>query len=200
MSEHSETKSGAVAADTKAAPNADVREVVRQAIEEFVQVEHRKAEPAYKAELLEERKRRESLETRLNQLVEENRKARALAEEADRNSQIRSELQRMGVVKVDLAFRAVKDDIVRAEDGRLQGRGPEGRSLQEYLAGFVQENPELLPARIAGGSGAQAPARGAAKSEPGVELDKIKPGMSKEDLDRVRHEIARVAAQALRSA
>ena len=107
----------------------------------------------------EERKRRESLEGRLNQLVEENRKARAMADEADRNSQIRSELQRLGVAKLELAFRAVKDDIVRTEDGRLQARGPEGKTLQDFLAGFVQENPELLPARIAGGSGAQPPAR-----------------------------------------
>ena len=44
-----------------------------------------RAEPAYKAELQDERKRREALEARLNQLVEENRSARAAAEEADRN-------------------------------------------------------------------------------------------------------------------
>lgn len=200
MSEHNEPKSGEAAVETQSAPDANIRDVVRQAIEEFVRVEQRKAEPAYKAELHEERKRRESLEARLNLLVEENRKARAQAEEADRNSQIRSELQRMGVSKLDLAFRAVKDEIVRTEDGRLQARGPEGKSLQEYLSGFVQENPELLPARIAGGSGAQTPSRGAAKNEPGIELDKIKPGMSKEDLDRVRQEIARVASQAMRGA
>jgi hypothetical protein len=200
MSEHTEPISGALPAEAQSAPEVDVRDVVRQAIEEFVRGEHRKAEPAYKAELLEERKRRESLEARLNLLVEENRKARAMAEEADRNSQIRSELQRMGVAKLDLAFRAVKDEIVRAEDGRLQARGPESKSLQDYLSGFVQENPELLPARIAGGSGAHTPSRSAAKSEPGIELDKIKPGMSKEDLDKVRQEIARVAAQAFRGA
>ena len=68
-----------------------IRDVVRQTIQEFVQAEQSKAEPAYKAELQEERKRRESLEGRLNQLVEENRKARAMADEADRNSQIRTE-------------------------------------------------------------------------------------------------------------
>ncbi len=178
----------------------DVRDVVRQAIEEFVHAEQRKAEPAYKAELQDERKRRESLETRVNQLVEENRKARALAEEAERASQIRSELQRLGVAKLDLAFRAVKDDIVRVENGNLQARGAEGKSLREYLAGFVQENPELLPARIAGGSGAQTPSRSTGHSTPAVELDKIKPGMSKEDFERVRQEISRLATQALRGA
>ncbi len=178
----------------------DVRDVVRQAIQEFVTAEQRRAEPAYKTELQEERKRRESLEARLNQLVEENRKARAMADEADRNSQIRSELQRLGVLKVDLAFKAVKDEIIRAEDGRLQGRGPEAKPLSDYLAGFVQENPELLPARIAGGSGAAAPVRNTQADGPGIEIDKIKPGMNKEDLERVRQHISRLASQALRGA
>jgi hypothetical protein len=187
--------------DDQAVSGLDVRDVVRQAIEEFVHSEQRKAEPAYKAELQEERKRRESLESRLNQLFEENRNARAAAEEADRNSQIRSELQRLGVAKVDLAFRAVKDDIIRGEDGRLQGRGPEGKSLQEYLASFAQENPELLPARIAGGSGVQAGSRKAVQGGPsGIEIDKIRPGMSQDELDRVRQEISRLASQALRGA
>jgi hypothetical protein len=187
------------ATETPLDQQVEVRDLVRQTIQEFVQAEQRKAEPAYKAELQDERKRRESLEGRLNQLVEENRKARAMADEADRNSQIRSELQRLGVAKMELAFRAVKDEIVRAEDGRLQARGPEAKSLQDYLAGFVQENPELLPARIPGGSGAQQPARNVSQGIPGgIELDKIKPGMSKEDNDRVRQEIARLASQMLR--
>ncbi len=178
----------------------DIRDIVRQAIEEFVNAEQRKAEPAYQTELQEERRRRESLEARLNQLVEENRKARAAAEEADRSSQIRNELQRLGVAKVDLAFRAVKDDIVRAENGQLQTRGPEGKSMGEYLTGFVQQNPELLPARISGGSGAQSSLRGPTDVTPGIEIDKIKPGMNKEDLERVRKEISRLASQALRGA
>jgi hypothetical protein len=178
----------------------DVRDIVRQAIEEFVNAEQRKAEPAYQAELQGERKKRESLEARLNQLVEENQRARASAEEADRNSQIRGELQRLGVAKVDLAFKAVKDEIIRAENGRLQSKGPESKSMQEYLTSFVQENPELLPARIAGGSGAHISLRGSSDGASGIEIDKIKPGMNKEDLERVRKEISRLASQALRGA
>lgn len=183
--------------ENESAAPVDVRSLVRAAIEEFVQTQQQKAEPAYKAELQDERKRREGLETRVNQLVEENRRARAAADEADKNSQIRSELQRLGVAKVDLAFKAVRDDIVRSEDGRLQPRGHEGKSLQEFLNSFVQENPELLPARIAGGSGAQTAARTPAAA-PGVDIDSITPGMNKEDLDRVRKEISRLATQALR--
>jgi hypothetical protein len=178
----------------------DIRTVVRHAIEEFVRNEQQKAEPAYKAELHEERKRREGLEARVNQLVEENRSARVAADESEKNTQIRSELQKLGVAKVDLAFRAVKDEIVRAEDGRLQAKGPEQKSLQQYLSDFVQENPELLPARISGGSGAQTPSRNSMQGGSGIEIDKIKPGMSKDDLDRVRQEISKLAAQALRGA
>jgi len=188
------------AIDNEPGHGADVQDIVRQAIEEFVRAETKKAEPAYKAELEEERKRREGLESRLNQLVEENRKARAIAEETDRSSQIRSELQRLGVAKVDLAFRAIKDDIVRGEDGRLHAHGPEAKSLPEYLSSFLEENPELLPARIAGGSGAQMPSRNTTQAAAHVDLDKIKPGMSKEELDRVRQEISRLASQALRGA
>ena len=177
----------------------DIKNIVRAAIEEFVRAEQRKAEPAYQAELQDERKRREGLEARVNQLVEENRRAREAADEADKNSQIKTELQRLGVAKVDLAFKAVKDEIVRTDEGRLQTKGSDGKSVQDYLAGFVQENPELLPARIAGGSGAQAASRNPAQSMgSGIELDKIKPGMNKEDLERVRQEISRLAGQALR--
>lgn len=149
----------------------------------------------------DERKRRESLEARLNQLVEENRKARAAAEEADRHGQIRTELQRTGISKIDLAFRAMKDEIVRAEDGRLQARGADGKSLQDYVTSFVQDNPELLPARIAGGSGAQNPARQHAHGEgAGISLESIRPGMSKDELEKVRQHISKLAAQALRGA
>ena len=61
---------------------------------------------------------------------------------------------------MDLAFRAVKDDIVRTEDGRLIAQdGQEQRPVQDFLRKFVEENPELLPARIAGGSGANDDAK-----------------------------------------
>ncbi len=181
------------------ASGTELRNIVRQAIEEFVRTEQRQAEPVYKVELQEERKRRETLEARLNQLVEENKRARAAADEADRHAQIRTELQRAGISKIDLAFKAVKDEIVRADDGRLQTKGPDGKSLQEYVSSFVQENPELLPARIPGGSGAQNPTRQSSQPETSsISLESIRPGMSKDELDRVREHISKVAAQALR--
>jgi hypothetical protein len=176
----------------------DMKTLVRSAIEEFLHAQQSKSEPAYKVELMEERRRRETLERRVNELVEENRRSRQIAEEVERASAIRSELQRLGVSKVDLAFRAVKDDIARAEDGRLFARTETGEvTMRDYLSRFVTDNPELLPGRIQGGSGA-----GAGHSQPAVtttvDIDKIRPGMSAEEMEKVRQEIARVAKQTIR--
>ena len=177
----------------------DLRGLIRDTIEEFLKREQVKAEPAYKAELLEERKRREQLEHRVNELIEENERSRKHAEEAERSATIRTELQRLGVAKVDLAFKAVKDEIYRTEDGRLVGRSEQGEtSLKDYLGQFVRENPEFLPARIAGGSGVSTGQRTPAVSGGSVDLDKIKPGMSAEEAERTRQEILRVASQTLK--
>ncbi len=125
-------------------------------------------------ELAEERRRREGLEKRV--------------EEAERGSAIRAELQKLGVAKLELAYKAVKDEVPR-----------EVGEMKEFLEKFVGENPELLPARLAGGSGASGGARGSGNGTAGaVDIDKIRPGMSAEELDRARQEIARVASQTLR--
>jgi hypothetical protein len=126
-------------------------------------------------ELAEERRRREGLERRV--------------EEAERGSAIRAELQKLGVAKVELAYRAVKDEVPR-----------EVGEMKEFLEKFVGENPELLPARLAGGSGASGGARGGGggAATGAVDIEKIRPGMSAEELDRARQEIARVASQTLR--
>jgi hypothetical protein len=165
----------------------DIRAIVQSVMQEFM---------GSQAELAEERKRRESLEQRVNELVSENQKARTAAEAADRSSAIKAELQKLGVAKVDLAYRAVKDDVYRSEDGRLMAQG--GADVREYLTQFVNENPELLPARIPGGSGANAGQRGGSRGAGGIDMDMIRPGMSAEDKERVRQEIARVASQTLR--
>ena len=185
-------------AATTAPPQEDWRNAVRSIIEEVVSVERQRSEPAYKTELVEERRRREQLERRVNELVEENKRSRQMAEESDRGSQIRAELQRLGVSKIDLAYRIVKDDVQRSSDGVLTARTAEGdRGLREYLATFVQENPEFLPARIAGGSGVSSPQRNAAPTYS-IDLERIRPGMSQEELQRVREQISQVALQSLR--
>jgi hypothetical protein len=178
----------------------DVQSIVRQAIQEYVTAEQNKTAPAHVAELQEERRRREQLERRVNELVEENKRSRQAAAEAERSSAVRSELQRLGVSKIDLAYKAVQDGIVRAEDGRLVARTEGGElPVREYLTSFVSENPEFLPARIAGGTGITASLKApAAGREPSVDLEKIRPGMSPEEMQRVREEIVRVASQTLK--
>jgi hypothetical protein len=157
----------------------DIREIVKAVVQEFM---------PQKNELEEERKKREGLEARVGELM-------ARAEEAERRAAVRAELQRLGVAKLDLAYKAIRDEIHRAEDGTLVAQG--GGGIREHVEQFVKENPELLPARLGGGSGAG----GGQRSSPGeapVELEKIRPGMSPEELNRVRQEIARVASLTLR--
>src|ERR1039458_5964901 len=118
----------------------DIKAIVRQAVQEFANSEKTKSEPAYKAELAEERKRREQLERRMNELVAENQRSRKTADEAERSSAVRAELQRLGVTKIDLAFKAVQDGIVRGADGRFVARGESGElPVKEYLTAFVNE-------------------------------------------------------------
>jgi len=177
----------------------DVQAIVRQAIQEFVNNEQAKSEPAHQAELLEERKRREQLERRVNELVDENKRSRKAAEEAERGAAVRAELQRLGVAKIDLAFKAVQDGIVRSEDGRLVARNESGEvPVKDYLTTFVNENPEFLPARIAGGTGMTATLKAPGAGSEGVSIERIRPGMSAEEMQRVREEIVRVASQTLR--
>jgi len=174
----------------------DIRRVVQEAVDEYARRQAEQKEPAVKAELGEERRRREQLEKRLNELVEENERNRRMAEQADRFAAIKSELQSLGIKKVDLAFRVIKDEVTRAEDGLLYGRGDQGPvALKDFLTKFVGENPEFLPARIAGGSGASGGHR--SETDSPFDLSKIRPGMSAEDKERARREIARLAGKDL---
>src|SRR6202050_4774184 len=166
----------------------DVQTIVQQAINEYMRQDSAKREPAYKTELQEERRRREQLEKRMNKLVEENKHSRTKEEKTKSNSTIRTELQKLGVKKIDLAYKAVQDGIVRTEDGRLVARSEGGEQpVGECLDGFVRENPEFLPARIAGGTGITGTQKAAPQaSGGGMDLEEINPSMSKEDLDKGR--------------
>lgn len=179
--------------------DTDVQAIVKHAIQEFLQEQQAKSEPAYKTELVEERKRREQLERRLSEVEEESKRSRQAAEKAERSAAIRAELQRLGVAKIDLAYKAVQDGVFRSEDGRLLAHGENGEvPLKDYLSTFVGDNPEFLPARIPGGSGITAAHKAPREGDEKVDLDTIRPGMSAEDLARVRKEILRVASQNLR--
>jgi hypothetical protein len=180
--------------DQKSQAELDVQGLVQRAIAEYVRQDSGRREPALKAELQEERRKRETLERRINQMAEENNKSRKIAEQAERSSKIRNELHALGVTKVDLAFKAVQEDIQRTEDGRLVAKTDVGEcGLKEYLTSFVHENPEFLPARIPGGTGLTGsrvtPGKGA------VDTDMISPKMSSDDKERVRQEILRVTSK-----
>ena len=168
----------------------DIPGIVRRAIEEFSQRDQTQNEAA----LQEERRLRGELERRLDEVVEENKRSKRIAEEAQDGATIRAELQRLGVAKVDLLFKAIREDIVRGEDGRLVARGEGGEvGVKEFLANFVSANPEFLPARISGGSGVTAGQKAPAGGGGGVDIDRIKPGMSREEMERVRQEIIRLS-------
>jgi hypothetical protein len=199
ISESVETTIACATARKEVMEETDVQAIVKQAIQGFLQEQQAKSEPAYKTELVEERKRREQLERRLSEVEEESKRSRQAVEQAERGAAIRAELQRLGVAKVDLAYRAVHDGVFRTEDGRLLAHGDEGEMpLKEYLSNFVSENPEFLPARIPGGSGITAAHKAPRETTESVDIDLIRPGMSSEQMERVRKEILRVASQNLR--
>jgi hypothetical protein len=183
------------ASSEAASADTDVRGLIREAVAEAIREQR---EFGMDERLSLERTQREDLERKLNELIEENHRNRARAEEAERHTAIRTELERLGVAKVELAFRAVKDDVIRTPDGGLAAkRGDSNEDLTSYLRKFLDENPELLPARMTGGSG-QRPSSQADHESFRVDLDRIQPGMSTEELERVRQEIVRVANQAFR--
>ena len=128
----------------------EIRVIVRAAVEEYAGGERTRQEDSVQAELSQERQLRETLQKQVESLVGEGVQLKSAADEAQRTLAIRTELQRLGIRNVDLAYRAVRDDVRRSEDGRYVGAS--GQELAEYLRKFASENPELLPARVAGGN------------------------------------------------
>ena len=164
----------------------DIRSIVQAVVQEFL---------PQQAELEEARRQRQELEQKVAALVAENERTRIRADEAERSAAVRAELQKHGVSKLDLAYKAIRDEISRGEYGKLVAQG--GADLRDYVRQFVNENPELLPARVTGGSGALAnESRG--PGDGGVDFERIRPGMNPDEMERVRQEIARVASQTLR--
>ncbi len=165
----------------------------RTALESREAGEHSVDEPGLRERLIEERRRRESLERRVQELTDESRRSRQQSEQTDRFSRIQGALQELGVKKVQLAFRLVKDDVFRGEDGELYvDAAGERIHYRDYLRRFVSENAEFLPPRIAGGSGARDSDHGEL-APAGFDLDRIRPGMSKEELAQAWKEVARLA-------
>lgn len=143
--------------------------------------------------LAEERRQREAAEAALDALRLEMKAAEERHQSEGWEGSVRAELKRLGVAKVELAFRAVESGLRRAPGADAAS----GAELQEQLKRFVADNPEFLPPRIRGGSGSSAAFR-TEERRLGVDLDKIRPGMAPELMEQARREIARIAAQTLR--
>jgi hypothetical protein len=171
-----------------------IREIVQDAIQEFLRHKQRESEPAHRAELQEERRRREQLEAHVRELLQKARDSEQEVARTRMTSAVRDELQRHGVKKVDLAYRSIKDDIRQDERGGYTVQSKDGQlPLQEFVKNFVDENPEFLPPRITGGSGST----GTTEEVSGVrvDLDAIRPGMSDEERRQVHTAIANLASQ-----
>src|SRR5580692_3081175 len=76
-------------------------------------------------EFVEKSERVASLEKRIDELVAENR-------ETQKSAVVRAELQKLGVAKIDLAYKAVREDVRAIDDSA---------AMREYLTNFVTENP-----------------------------------------------------------
>jgi hypothetical protein len=171
----------------------NLKKLIEDVVREFHAAQAKQQEPVYRAELAEERRQREEMERQLRDLIEENRRAKERAEQIETASFIKTELQKLGVTKIDLAYRAIKDDVQKDSSGRFAARSTKGVvPIEDYLKQFVEENPELLPARNVSGTGGHSVSR-RQNNNFGIELESIRPGMSQEELAKVRQEIARVA-------
>lgn len=176
----------------------DVRGIVHEAFQEFLRHKQQESEPAHRAELQEERRRREQLESQVRELLQKTRESELEVARTRMTGAVRDELQKHGVTKVDLAFRVIKDDVRQTEHGDYVIRGRDGDvPLQEYVKKFVDENPEFLPPRIKGGSGSSGMGGDAAGAR--FDLDAIRPGMSDEERRQLHAAIATLASQTFKS-
>lgn len=177
---------------------SDIRSIVQEAIEEFARRKREESEPAHKAELAEERRRREQLEAQVKDLLQKARESEQEVARTRMTSAVKEELQRLGVTKVDLAYRVMKDEIRQSADGQYVARGRDGEiPLQEFVKRFVDENPEFLPPRISGGSGTSGVGQDPAGAR--FDLDAIKPGMSLEERRDLHRAISNLVSQTYKS-
>lgn len=176
----------------------EIRDVVQEAIREFLRKKDEESEPAYRAELSEERRRREQLEGQVRDLLSKMRESEQEVARTRMTTAVKEELQRQGVTKVDLAFRVIKEDIRQTEGGGYVAHGRDGDvPLKEFVKRFVDENPEFLPPRIAGGSGSSGGGNETAGTR--FDLDAIRPGMNEEERRELRKAIADLASQTFKS-
>jgi hypothetical protein len=148
------------------------------------------------ADASEKEEARAALEQQLEELRRSAEEYRTRAEAAEKAATVREELRKRGVTNVELAYRAIREDLTRGESGDIRAKTAGGEvALAEYLGQFLQSNPELMPARRLGGAGSSGGAEG---ESAGLDMDSIRPGMDPAEMERARREVARVISQSLR--
>lgn len=172
-------------------------EDIRRIIEGTVAALAEKITPAASAA---DESAREEARAALERQVEDLRRSaeeyRSRAEAAERAAAVREELRKRGVTNVELAYRAIREDLTRGENGEIRAKTAGGEvALADYLGQFLQSNPELMPARRLGGAGSTGGAEG---ERAGLDMDSIRPGMDPAEMERARREVARVISQSLR--
>lgn len=181
-------------------PQDDLRIVIRQAVSEFVEQENGRVGTGLQGRTARSGGAESSWNGASTNL---SRKARETGLWSRKRIGIRQSVTNCSgtALQLDLAFRAVKDDIRRAEDGRLYAQGGDGDIPVKGHPPLLipRRKPKLLPPRILGGSGSPTAPRSNPPPAPSfvADLDKIRPGMDKEELERFRQEVARVAMQTL---
>ncbi len=177
----------------------DVQTIVQQAIDEYMRQDSARREPAYKTELQEERRRREQLEKRMNETGA--RRTSAAARWRRRPSgrqQFGRSCRSWGWRKSTWLIRRCRTGS-SARKTDAWWRAATTATCQRISVGIctgesgVSAGEDCWRNRDDG----NAESRTAANTG-GIDLDKISPSMSKEDLERVRQEILRVASQSLR--
>lgn len=135
---------------------------------------------------------------KLTKQYDEERKGREAAEtkqkEDKRRGEIRAKLGEYDYVKksgAESAFKALQNDISYNDEGELVG--PNGEPFAEYIESQMSDTLDtLLAPREKGGSGAK---RGSAAGKDEVLIEDIKPGMSKDAIEKARKRIADLAGE-----
>ena len=115
----------------------------------------------------------------------------------DREIFLREQIRSLGVRNVDLAYRAVREDVHKDQDGSwIAEVGGATVPATQFLKQFIARNPDLIPARMILGSG--APSR-TEEADHECDLDQIRPGMDPASMRRAREAVVRIIAQTKRS-
>jgi hypothetical protein len=188
--EHEETAT----VEPKAAAQAEERDGLPQLelIREEIALALARLKPSVAIQHNEAEEAAESLEALKQALAASRQEAAELKAEASRlrkDKYLRQTLSALGVENLDLAVKAVHEDIVENGDRQWVTTPASGAvPAQQYLAEFLKKNRELLPARRLQGAGMPASRM---ESGGGVDLEEIRPGMDPATLRKVRDAIGR---------